>query len=91
MTLYEPQAHLLGTILSPLLFYIYPKEFQVEDFNLSLFQYADDMTLVALLHQDDTFGESTYFRLCISPSELVSSQLVGNQSRQDKAACRSIW
>ena len=49
-----------GTILSPLLFSLYTNEFQLDQEKFSLFKYADDMALVALLKKGDTVGEDAY-------------------------------
>ena len=49
-----------GTILSPLLFSLYTNEFQLDQEKFSLFKYADDMALVALLKKGDIVGEEAY-------------------------------
>lgn len=50
-----------GAIFSPCLFSVYTNEFNIDHAYFSLFKYADDMALVALLQEGDTERENLYF------------------------------
>ena len=56
-----------GTILSPLLFSLYTNEFQLDQEKFSLFKYADDMALVALLKKGDSWGGNIQWTCIFSP------------------------